>query len=477
MDERLPKSQRQTEETDQGLWTALQQAVEQESEPTLDVWETLRERLDLSLKKPKRIANVEVVRQRTSQGENYYVLKSLEANTYLRIDDRDFFLWELMDGEHSVRDLAVAYFVRFGAFPFDRLVHLVTQLKSNRLLEGRPAYIFGTLAEHFAAKGLVYHLERFSETFTQKEFSLKNTDRFFDTLYRWGGWLFFTGPAKILYGILTVVGLVFLLRELLAGTYPLLRTAGSYGLGLIVLMLANYVMFFFHECGHALTCKSYARQVPRAGILLYLGSPAWFVDTTDIWMEPKRARIAVSLAGPFATVLLGSLLAAFVVIFPGFPLNPVLFQTAFMGFASALMNMTPLVECDGYYILMDWLEIPMLRKKSLAFVRERLLTRLFRERSQFSRDEKIFTIFGVLAAAWTGGMLLFVVYFWQSRVGTMVQALFSGRDLLSTLLAGGLVIVAGTPIVLGLLIKALLYANEGAARVRRLVRMRRARGS
>ena len=473
MGEQLQERQDYEERAGRGLWSDLEQAVEQEREPALDLWETIEERLDLSKKKPKRIANVEVALQQRTHGEEYHVLRSPEANTYLKLDPRDYFLWELMDGEHSVRDLAVAYFVRFGAFPFDRLVHLMAQLKANRLLEEKPVHVFGAVAQRFAAQTLIYRLQQFSETSTQKELSLKNADRFFDALYRRVGWLFFTRAAKILYGVVIVVGLAFFVRELLAGDYPLLSTAGSYGLGLIALMLLNYVMLFFHECGHALTCKSYDRKVPKAGVLLYFGSLAWFVDTTDTWMAPKRARIIVSLAGGFATVLLGSLFAILIAAFPSFPLNPTLFQAAFMGYMGALLNMNPLLEWDGYYILMDWLEIPLLRKKSLAFVKDKLLAKLFKERSKFSREERIFTVFGILAAIWTGISVVGGVYLWQIHVKRMVQELLSGRDLLSLVLIGGLMIVSGATLVLGLIIKALLLANEAPARLSAFFRTRR----
>lgn len=456
-----------------GLWGTLEQAVEQEREATLDLWDTIEERLDLSKKKPKRIANVEVAFQERTHGEAYYVLRSPETNTYLKLKPRDYFLWELMDGEHSVRDLAVAYFVKFGAFAFDRLMHLMAQLKANHLLEEKPVHIFGAISQRFAAQTLIYRLQQFSETSTQKELSLKNADRFFDALYRRVGRLFFTRAAKILYGVAIVVGLAFFVRELLAGTYPLLSTAGSYGLGLIALMLLNYVMLFFHECGHAMACKSYGRKVPKAGVLLYFGSLAWFVDTTDIWMVPKRARIVVSLAGGLATVLLGSLLAIFIAAFPSFPLNPFLFQAAFMGYMGALLNMNPLLEWDGYYILMDWLEIPLLRKRSFAFVKDKLLAKLFKERSKFSREERIFTVFGILAAIWTGINVFFGVFLWQFHVKRMVQELLSGRDLLSLILIGGLMIVSGATLVLGIIIKAVLLANEAPARLRAFFRARR----
>lgn len=477
MDERFQEREKQGERTDGGLWTTLERSVEEEREPTLDLWETLGERLDLSKRKPKRLAHAEVASHQTARGKEYYVLKNPEANTYLKLDPRDYFLWELMDGEHSIRDLAVAYFVKYGAFPFDRLVHLCTQLKMNHLLEEKPVHVFGTVAHHFAAQTLVYRLKRFSETSTKKEFSLKNADQFFATLYRRVGWLFFTRSARVLYGVLFVMGLTLFVRELLAGTYPLFSMAGSYGLGMIVLMLANYVMVFFHECGHALTCKSYGRKVPKGGLLLYMGSPAFFVDTTDIWMAPKRARLLVSLAGPLTTVLMGSLLAILVALFPSFALNPILFQAAFVSFVGALMNMNPLLELDGYYVLMDWLEIPLLRKKSLAFVKEELTAKLFKERSEFSREEKIFTVFGLLAAVWTGLTVVLVAYLWQSRVVMMVQDLLSGRDLLSVFLIGGLMIVSGTTLILGLIIKAYLFVGEASARVRRFVRARRARRS
>jgi hypothetical protein len=91
VDERSQERQDHEKEADQGLWTALKQAVEQEREPTSDLWETLGERLDLSKRKPRRIAHVEVA-HRTAHGEEYYVLKHLEGDTYLRLDARDYFL-------------------------------------------------------------------------------------------------------------------------------------------------------------------------------------------------------------------------------------------------------------------------------------------------------------------------------------------------------------------------------------------------
>jgi putative peptide zinc metalloprotease protein len=449
-----------------GLWDTLAENVEAAPEPTINLWATLGDRLDFSRRKPRRAAQVEVVRQAGAKGDEYYILRNTEANTYLKIDAQDFFLWQHLDGEHSVRDLAVVYFAAYKAFPFDRLAHLLEQLKAKRCLEDKPVNVLGVIALRMEERTLAFRLQRFADTSMQKEFSLRNVDGTFSAVYRRLARPLFTRPGLLLSGLVAVAGLALFIRLLLAGTYPLMQTAGSYGLGLLVLLLANYVMVFFHECGHALTCKHYGRTILKGGMLFYYGSPAFFVDTTDIWMAPKGARIATSSAGPAADLIMGGVLVLVITLFPGHFLSPVLFQVAAMAYLGVLMNLAPFMELDGYFILMDWLEIPLLRKKSLAFVRERLAGKLLRERSSFSREERIFAVYGLLTGGFTVLMVLLTVYLWQSQVAGLIQTVLSGRDILSAVLVGGLALLAGVPLILGLLIRAALLVGAGLARLR-----------
>jgi len=115
---------------------------------------------------------------------------------------------------------------------------------------------------------------------------------------------------------------------------------------------------------------------------------------------------------------------------------------------------------------MDWLEIPLLRKKSLAFVRERLVLKLLRERTPFSREERILAIYGLLTGAFTALFVLLTIYLWQSQVRGLIETVLSGRDILSAVLVGGLVIMAGVPLILGLLARAALLVGAGLARLR-----------
>jgi putative peptide zinc metalloprotease protein len=238
----------------------------------------------------------------------------------------------------------------------------------------------------------------------------------------------------------------------------------------LVLFLALNVMIFFHESGHALTCKHYGRTVLKGGFLFYYGSPVFFVDTTDIWMTPKAARIATSLAGVTTTLILGGVLLIAAALFPALSLSPFLFQLAAVGYLTVLLNLAPFMELDGYFVLMDWLEIPLLRRKSLAFVRQRLLRKLFREHTSFTREEKIFAIYGLLTGAYTLFFVLLAVYVWRSYVRGLIEAVLSGEDVLATVLVSWLIIVAGIPLILGLLVKAILLISAGVTRLREVVR-------
>ena len=217
-----------------GLWATLADNIEAAPQPAINLWANLEDRLDFSRRKPRRAAQVEVVRQVGAKGDEYYILRNTQADTYLKIDVQDHFLWERLDGEHSVRDLAVAYFAAYRAFPFDRLIQLLEQLKAKRLLEEKQVHVLGGVAHRLEERTLAYRLQRFSETSMQKEFSVGNVDNLFATLYRCVAWPVFTRPGLILWGLVALAGLVLFVKLLLGETYHLMQTAGSYGLGLLV---------------------------------------------------------------------------------------------------------------------------------------------------------------------------------------------------------------------------------------------------
>jgi putative peptide zinc metalloprotease protein len=465
------------EEESPGLWDLLEGKVVQDitsspSEGTAgegDLWQGLQQRLDVSRRRPNRIDEYEAAHLGVGLDHEYYVLKNTVTHTFLKCTPQDFFLWEMMDGKSTVRDLAVAYFVEFGSFPFERLVRLIAQLGNAGFLEDKPVRVFESLRQRFEGRSWAQRLSRWANFLMHHELRFRNPDGFFDSLYRRGGWILFSKTAQALYISLTLVGLGLFLHY--AKVYPLLQEGQSWR-GVLWLIFIGYLVIPPHECAHGLACKHYGREVLGAGAMLYRGSLVFFVDTNDMWLAPKRARIAVSWAGPFSTVIIASvcsiIASTIATLLPTqYTISLCLLKLAFVCYLSALLNLNPLLEWDGYFMLMDYLEIPRLRQKALSFLRKELLKRLFRQGKTLSREESVFAVFGLLAALWIAIAFSLSLLFIRDNVNAMIQELRTGRDQVSIIILSIVVFLYGLPPVGGIVLG---LAADAAAGIQNLAR-------
>lgn len=425
------------------IWQVIQRKASLPEEGGFNLWAWLQERLDPALYAPHRAEGVVEQGLRGREGD-YYILKSLQGPAYLRLAPEDHFLWEQMDGTLSIRDLIVAYYMEYGAFALDRVVALVQKLRANGFLRDHPRDIFYFVSQRLWRRSPRYWLSRAVQALLAQQWSIQGLDRLIDTLYRFGGRVLFTLPLQILFLVISIMGVFLFWRILNSAEYSLLMAGNSFALGAATLWAVFILPVVVHELSHALTVKHYGREVRRGGVLLYFGLPGAFVDTTDIWLEPPRRRIAVSWAGPYSGLVLSGLAALFIFWQPAASVNSLLFKMAFLSYVSVFFNLNPLLRLDGYYMLLDWLEIPLLRERSLRFVRTRLLEKILR-REGFKREEKIFAFFGLMAAAWTLYAIWLGYYFWQSRISvTLGSILQRGGSVVSILFFALTVIIFGS---------------------------------
>ncbi len=286
--------------------------------------------------KPKRIASCQVRCEKNSNGDKLYILHNPDANTYLEIDPLNYYLWGLMDGERNIVDLAMAFDKEYGAFPFDRLVDLIEQLRVNSLLEGVAQVVAPEEANTFTIR-----LKRLSDTALQREYDWQGVDGAFTWFYHRIGRIFFTLPALIVLAVISIIGLICFVVKEQTKTFELLSVNGSYGVGLLILFIANWVVLFWHESGHGLACKHFGRIIRKAGMMFYNGMPAFFVDVNDMWMTERVPHILVLLAGPAVNVIIGSDLSIVVVLHSPTIWTQALFQVAFIANIGALLNLNP----------------------------------------------------------------------------------------------------------------------------------------
>ncbi|MBI4493512.1 MAG: cyclic nucleotide-binding domain-containing protein [Chloroflexi bacterium] len=391
----------------------------------LTVWEALKQALSPIEEQPRVVAGLEVSHQATRAGVPYVVVHNPAANTYLKLDPREFDLLPLMDGTHTVKELVVAYYQRHGVLALPRIAGLVRLLRSHHFLTEPPVDAYAALRARLrrpSAGGLLLRLVR---AFVQSEVALRDVDTRLATWYRVWGWLFFTRPAALLGTILGLLGPVLFVLELYRERYDLFRTGASYLLGLVLLTVLGVLALMIHELGHALAVKHAGRSVRRAGLMLYYGLPTAYVDTTDVWMSPRRLRLLASFAGPWTGLVLGGVCALVVLLLPESPVGAVLFAGSFVFLVDNLLNFNPLLELDGYYLLVDLVERPMLRARALGFVRGPLWAKLWRRR-QLTGEERFFALFGLASAAWSALALVLAVRFWELRLWPTVREAWLG---------------------------------------------------
>jgi len=435
MMERLKEDSVSVERGESGsLWQKLGERVEETpGEAALNLWEILGAKVDFAKYKPKRINIYELIEGRTAQGQVYYMVRNPAAGTYLQFGEQELFLWNLMDGEHSVRDMSIAFLVKYGALPIELIINMLATLQTKSFLEKKPVNLYQKATQTLAkramqSKNVLYLTALKIVGLVIKAFfwmlggnivTLRNIDRPVSVFYRRGGKLLFSRLAQYAYALLITLGIAALFvgpSGSQGGAAVETSTMALIYLGLIVTIL-------IHEGAHALTCKHYGREVKEGGLLFYLGTLAAFIDTTDMWMEPDRKhRMAVSWVGPYSNLILGAVCSLGILIAPWPQVDVVLTSLVTMNFLLFFMNLNPLLEWDGYYMLMDYLEIPCLRKRSLGFVRKELWSKL-KARASFNREEKIFAVFGLLAGLWTAVIIVAFAIFLPQRIMGWVNSI------------------------------------------------------
>jgi putative peptide zinc metalloprotease protein len=385
--------------------------------------------------RPERRLGYAIKRFITSRGETYYILKNIRQGSYLRLNEQQLFLWNLMDGENTVQDMAVAYMSQFGSLDVSILVDLLKKLETGKFLKSSATNIYDQTKTKIQKKGFGRIARSIIGGFLKKEFPIQNIDAFYTRTYNAGVKYFYSKPAMIISLILAVTGMAAYVYLLATGKYSVIEGGtSSTALGIISLYLVRTVALFIHEGGHAYTCKHYGREIRKSGVMIYYGFLAFYVDTTDIWLDKRIPRIMVSFGGPYTGFVLGGAASLIAVFSPFQALNGWMYQLAFLIILDSILNLNPLLKWDGYYILMDWLELPNLRTRSLNFLKARKPFTKLLKREHFNREERIFTLYGLSTFTYTAILILSFIKFFGESILNFIARFFDPVFLLPVII-------------------------------------------
>jgi CRP-like cAMP-binding protein/Zn-dependent protease len=389
--------------------------------PEASVYEVLTTRLDPTELRPKLASDVEIERFVLRWGNDYAMAFNPRTFQHFRLEPWEADLAVQMDGTRSVKDIVVDRLQGSGELDLAGVVDLVKLLHTAGLLEPGYLDVPDLLRRKLnPERGIWNGIRRFVRTLS---IEWRGVNGIVEWLYRHVLHWFFAPPVVWLSALVAVAGFAAFLLAWSSHRFGVTGTSAA--AESLILLVLNYFLTFMHELGHAVTLVHNGRKVRSAGFMIYFGSPAFFVDSSDGLMMGRWPRIWQSFAGPFAELVIAGV-ASFVVLgFPEGPAAGVLYKFALLNYLVIFLNLIPLLELDGYWILSDLIQVPDLRQRALQFVRHDLWHKL-RNRRRLSVQEVGLGLYGTLGVLFGILALVTSVFFWRAVFGGLISSLWNG---------------------------------------------------
>lgn len=374
--------------------------------------------------------------EQTYRGEQSFIVKDPASHKYFRFRPVEALVMRALDGQ-PLEQAAAALVEQGTRVTAAALEKFAAKLKKmdlcERTLEERSIMLMERLR---ADRRQRLKPPLFQGDLLRLRWSIGDPDALFD---RWMPrfHFFFTRAGVAL--ALAMFAIYFIV---LAVKWPefsdVVRRVFSFEPRTIALM---YVSFLFvaaiHELGHGFACKHFGGQVHEIGAMLLYFDLAFFCNVNDAWSFPeRRARLWVTAAGSWIQLILAGGAG---IVWWATPAGTLLSDFAMATFVMAgiltvILNLNPLIPLDGYFALMDYLEIANLRPRAFGYlgwaVKHHLLGIDVPQPPADEREQRIFLWYGVLAALYSGFILYAfagLVYGWMDRaLGTLGVLLFIG---------------------------------------------------
>ncbi|WP_413529241.1 HlyD family efflux transporter periplasmic adaptor subunit [Rahnella inusitata] len=122
----------------------------------------------------------------------------------------------------------------------------------------------------------------------------------------------------------------------------------------------------WHEMGHALTATRFGVRVGHMGVALLVMLPMAYTDTGESWkLSRSRQRFKIACAGIAAELVLAAWATLFWSFAPeGAAKNALFFLATSAWVMTVVVNASPFMRFDGYYILCDWLDFPGMHERA-----------------------------------------------------------------------------------------------------------------
>ena len=261
---------------------------------------------------PRLRPDLIVRRQVYGPDEITYVIKDPLTRDYFKFPPITWDIFALMDGQHSFDQIIDEYNQKYLLDPIDEsfLSTCLEDLKGWDLLEISAAEKNLILMERIRSQRQLLLEKKDKWTFEYMTIFKFDPNELLDRLIPQIRWIWSKG---FFIASMTAIGLMLVINavrwdEFWRGTVDLYAFNRKSLWDVVVFFLLFVVSLCIHELGHALTLKNYGGECHEAGFMLFYGSPAFYVDSSDGYLMTKRShRLWFYFSGVYGELLLCAL--------------------------------------------------------------------------------------------------------------------------------------------------------------------------
>jgi putative peptide zinc metalloprotease protein len=281
--------------------------------------------------------------KRWDLGEAELLVEAVNTETTLHID--------LHDIEHLLQFLSYNYLIEQKGHKIHQ------QAKEQKLFKGENVL-------HYAISYYLFF-----------KIPLWHPDNFLGRTREVGKWLF---SRYTLYMMMILLAIALYQLSFQWNTFTHTFSTIFTWQGFVSYLIAFLFCKFFHELGHAYMCKHYGVSVPTLGIAFLVFWPVLYTDTTLSYTLSYKKRLRIALAGMWVETYVTIIALLIWLDTSNLTLQTICYVTVVINWtASLLINASPFMRFDGYYVLADLLKMPNLQFRAFSLTRWQIRRWLF----------------------------------------------------------------------------------------------------
>ncbi|EKD70922.1 MAG: cyclic nucleotide-binding protein, partial [uncultured bacterium] len=313
--------------------------------------------------RPMKNQHVTVHQRTAADGQEISILKNPDNGSYFKLSAEGSFIWDQLDGKHTLQDMTLDLSEKFNVFAPDIVAALISKLSKSGFISNIEIMDDKRLLSQPRWVRVMVKVKKLLET----RFTFGDADQWVTHFYHQYIKYLFTRTGQILLGMIAFIGFI----SFAMNTSDLLLFFSFQHMSLLLLLaLVPLSLFgvFLHELGHAFAVKAFNREVHYIGVGWNLFAPVAFTDTSDMWLATRKPRIIVNLAGIFIDIVMAGFCSILLMVISNPYIQGLLWLFSLYTYIGAVRHLNPIQDMDGYYALMDSVDKNRLRQSAVSWL-------------------------------------------------------------------------------------------------------------